>query len=263
MQPTNFREFLRHEYVKRASKNEKYSMRAFARQVGIPSSMLSNVLSGKKKLSPERAFDVAKKLSLSEIERKHFLLLNHRDSTPSVELKGFFERELRSLPPIRNKRFMPPEQLNTLSEFQMIMLCQLCGTHGATIKKISRKLGVPLYEAEAGVKKLIDMGLLYQIGEVYKKTERNMSFESRGPNLVLRKIHRLMMEKATEALETQTNDEKFIGTEILSFDPSLLPEAMEILNEAFDKITALSEHLDDANHVYGMGIQLVRLTKND
>ena len=56
-------------YTERKTRNKKYSLRAFARDLDIPVSSLSELLSGKSGISKERAIKVADKLNLSIKEK--------------------------------------------------------------------------------------------------------------------------------------------------------------------------------------------------
>ena len=61
----NYREALRHSLRERKVKNSGYSQRAFARDLGVSSTALSDVLSGKRNFSEENAQKVAERLSFS------------------------------------------------------------------------------------------------------------------------------------------------------------------------------------------------------
>ncbi len=69
----DFRGMLRAELGRRQVKNPAYSMRAFARDLGLSASGLSEVLSGKHSLSLRRAVIVSQRLGLSGHESDDFI----------------------------------------------------------------------------------------------------------------------------------------------------------------------------------------------
>jgi transcriptional regulator with XRE-family HTH domain len=62
---TSFRSYLQHEFARRSRANPKYSLRAFARRLGLDHSTLSQVLRGKRQLPPRRFSAVGVKLGLT------------------------------------------------------------------------------------------------------------------------------------------------------------------------------------------------------
>lgn len=69
----HYREILKEELVRRQTRNPGYSQRAFARDLGIRSNRLSEILRGKQGISPQLAVTVAERLTSSEAYRSLFL----------------------------------------------------------------------------------------------------------------------------------------------------------------------------------------------
>ncbi len=63
-QPTTGVDWLRREYAKRRTRNTGYSLRAFARDLQIPSGRLSEILSGRRTLTRKMANRFAQKVGL-------------------------------------------------------------------------------------------------------------------------------------------------------------------------------------------------------
>ncbi len=72
---TTYRSYLERQYQARRGKNSAYSLRAFARNLGIAAPKLSQIFSGSCGLSGESAQRIAKKLDLSETETQYFVAL--------------------------------------------------------------------------------------------------------------------------------------------------------------------------------------------
>lgn len=69
-----YQKYLKNELERRKLKNQLYSLRAFSRDLGVPSSKLSQYIKGGCGLSGTKASVLAKNLNLSHIETEIFIL---------------------------------------------------------------------------------------------------------------------------------------------------------------------------------------------
>ena len=92
----NYRDLIKDEYTKRKQRNESYSLRAFAQALGLSIAGLSQILSGKKELSQDRAVIIAKKLKLSPEQTDQLLLQIQYARAKSPELKSHYSREFET-----------------------------------------------------------------------------------------------------------------------------------------------------------------------
>lgn len=72
---------MKEQLQRRQALNSRYSLRSFAKKIGLSPSKLSELLSGKKRLSAARAGEVAEKLGLSGKERELFVLSARLESS--------------------------------------------------------------------------------------------------------------------------------------------------------------------------------------
>jgi hypothetical protein len=64
---------LRTEYLRRKDKNPRYSVRAFARSMGMHASAMCRTLRGKADLSVRASFQIIARMDLNEDERRAFV----------------------------------------------------------------------------------------------------------------------------------------------------------------------------------------------
>ena len=69
----SYRTTLLDELTRRKNKNPSYSLRAYARDLGISSTSLSDVLSAKRNLSRKNALKVAEKLGYTSVQTESLL----------------------------------------------------------------------------------------------------------------------------------------------------------------------------------------------
>jgi uncharacterized protein (TIGR02147 family) len=91
-----YRDFIVQEFSKRQRKNPAYSLRAFARDLEIPCSRLSEILNFKRGLSQARAPKLAARLGLTPSEQEYFIDLALVEHGRSSVLKGLAERRILS-----------------------------------------------------------------------------------------------------------------------------------------------------------------------
>ena len=93
----NYRLILKEHLRRRQEVNPRYSLRAFAKKLEISPSKVSEVLSGKKRLSVERAESLAKKLGLTGKEFDLFVISVQLESTSKRTDKKELEKQIQSL----------------------------------------------------------------------------------------------------------------------------------------------------------------------
>jgi len=74
-QPKDAVEWLRQEFTRRRSRNPAYSLRAFARSLGVPSGRISELFARKRTLTPALATRIARQLSLTNEQQQDFFSL--------------------------------------------------------------------------------------------------------------------------------------------------------------------------------------------
>ncbi len=84
---SDYRKVILHELTVRTRRNPRYSQSAFARDIGIASNRLSEILSGKQGLSRRSAISVAQRLELAVPEQEFFCDLVDSEHARSASLR--------------------------------------------------------------------------------------------------------------------------------------------------------------------------------
>lgn len=261
---TSYRDILKIELAERISANPAYSLRALAKRMGIAPSLLSDVLKGKRGLSSGRAFEVGQALHFDGTKLDQFVTLVQIEETKSPKRKEELLQKLN-----RAKAISQPQDLS-LDVFRMIydwyhvaiLELTLITDFKMTPLTVAERLGITLVEAESCLQRLLRLELLTTTSDgKIKRVDNHLLTTSQIPNSALRNFHAQMLKKAIEALTTQSPEEKFIGSETIAFDKRHLKEANVIIEECFTKLVNLATSKKNKKHVYHLGIQLFRLTK--
>src|SRR5262245_45771235 len=98
---THYPSYLRAVLAERRGTNRSYSLRAFARDLGVNASQLSNVLKGRKGLSLPAATKVARRLGLDERASQYLQIMVLAQQSRTPEVKEGFLSQLRLFNPGR------------------------------------------------------------------------------------------------------------------------------------------------------------------
>lgn len=261
---TQYRSYLKAALADRVVKNPSYSLRAFAKALEMAPSMLSEVLKGTKNLSQERALLIARKLGLTSSETEYFSLLIQFESARNPELKATIQARMNQANPKRETHDLSIDAFKMISDWYHLPILELSRLDGFTLtpESVSERLGITKLEADVAIERLERLELLVRDPQGRLVKDRDFwVVNARIPNQALRHYHRQMLEKAIESLETQTPQEKFVGSETFGIDPGQLPEANKIIDRFLTEMSELSARSKKRSEVYHLGTQFFRLTK--
>jgi uncharacterized protein (TIGR02147 family) len=262
----DYRAYLREVFSERIQRNKAYSLRAFSNQIGIYPSHLSDIFLNKKHLSFQSGLKVSQKLGLDSDEVEYFCLLIQYATAKDQQVKDATVQRMSLI-----NQFRPVENLS-LDAFRMIadwyhipilVMAELPSSQ-FTAKKISRRLGIKPIEVQTAIDRLLRLQLLSKSPDgSYKKTFTDGVFKSQHANVGLRHFHKAMLERAIEALEKQTNDEKLVGSETIIFDLDQMEEFKKMTEKYFTKAVNLGRSGKKRREVYHLGVQFFRLTERN
>ena len=234
-QKTSYRVYLKDVLAERIEKNSAYSLRALAKQVGLASSTLCEIMKGKGNLSFEAAQRVASRLGLEGRDSEYFCLLVQLEAAKSTESKEAVLNQLKRLSPEQKIHDLSLDHFKVISDWYYAAILELTYINiKLTPAVISKKLGISKLEAEVALERLLRLELLEVDSKGrLRKTIDYVQANSNIPNEAIRKHYRQTLQKALEAVDTQTPQEKISGTETLPIDVESLPEAKKIIDRFF------------------------------
>lgn len=260
----NYRSYLKEVLSKKMVTNPQYSMRAFARQANVAPGFISEVIRGKKNLSYASSMKITESLGLSPKDSEYFQTLVQIELARTPEAKLKLSRKLESLYSKNRSQSISLETFRALSDWYHIAIIELTEIHGLILnaENVSSLLGISHIEADAAIDRLVRAGLLTKgpKGRLIKSVG-NSVLESKEKNEALQNFHRQMLSRASNALRTQDNNEKFVGSETIAVNPKDLPKFNQIFEECFSKALELAEKSKTKSHVYHLGIQFFNLTR--
>lgn len=241
------RDILLGELNARKAKNSFYSMRAFARDLGIGSTSLSDVLAGKRVLSKKNIEKVVEKLNLSP-EQKFSM---EREGTKNqIDSEEF------------DKVTLAEDTFRLISEWYYLAILNLAKIpeSSSDAKWVAERLGLELTQAEQALERLFRMGLIIEREGRLQRTASPLQTSREVPSSAIQNHHAGNLELAKKSLDKTPVHLKDFSSTTMAIDTKNLPAAKELLLKTKRKLAKLLEN-DQPDQVYTFTYQLFPLTE--
>jgi uncharacterized protein (TIGR02147 family) len=236
--------------------NPSYSMRAYARDLGIHSSTLSAILKGTRPLPVKNSKEVVTRLNLSPKERTLFLESLYRTKTKMDEIR--IDQN--------DDRFILDEtHFKVLAEWEHFALETMLEmtNFDATLPQIARRLGITTTRAQVVIHNLLTCGLIRENeqGRLEKVHARIRTPED-VTNHALRASHKETLEMGKSKLDEIEVELRDFSSMTIAMDLGRMPEVKSIIREFRQKMMALLRD-GEKTDVCQLSIQFYPLTKPD
>lgn len=236
-------EILRPHFLARVAKNPKYSLRAFARDLGVSPAFLSMLFSGKKSLSVARAMEFQNRLKLGPAEAARLRKTQNR---------------------LREKVISSHVQKSLLRQWFYIALLELATCEDFVDGPLwaASRLGLPPFQAEQALQLLKESGFLILKDGKWVKCDDFLKVATQLTSAELRAYHIGFLEKAIEQLSLSSVEavsKRSIHSITFGFDPSRVEEARQLIEEFRKKWLRTFKNCD-LKEVYQLNIQLFPLS---
>ena len=256
----DYREILRNELSRRARQNPRYSQGAFARDLNLRPSRLSEILSGKQGISLKIAEQIAETLRFNHEESSYF-----GDLVVSVHGRSKISRESARLRLIKyrkpdNDPFAADDTFKVISEWYHLAIVSLTklDKFQNSIEWIASVLGIEEAEAEEAVSRLVRLGVLEEKDQTLVATEPYKSICKAYPADAFAKFNRQILCKAYHQVDNAKGHQSAFNY-TLAFDGDRLAQVQSLLKEAMETAVREVESVEEKNVVYCLSTQLFPL----
>lgn len=257
----DFKDFLRDELERRTLKNSRYSLRAFARDLNVSLSRLSEVFAKGEGISMTSALKIAAKLKMSESEKEYFqqLILAHHGRNKVIRKKAL--ARVRSNKAKRELTFLQESHLGVLSQWYYLALAEMLTLKNPPAsEEMARVLGLELSALEAAMAYLAGKGFIVRgKNGRWAKSSPFIHVESTTPAQSIRRYHQKLITRALGAIDSQPIADRKYLTSVFSVKKESIEEARQELerfnNEFLHKYTSPTE----ADSVYCFALQLFQI----
>jgi uncharacterized protein (TIGR02147 family) len=245
--------------IERSERNPSYSLRAFARSLGVSHTYLSLVMSGKRQVSPKRAAQFSQALRLDDQAAE--MLVREATQAPepgkrasaqdSSGTPSFFALEL--------------DRFKLLSQWYHIAILDLTllDDFRPDPAWIAEHLDIPQAAVTSAIERLERLGMIKREGGTLRKSHAKLAVPTYHSDKAVREFHSQMIKKALLELESGAKGDfearNITGTTI-PVDPDLLPQAHKrILKFRRSLLKFLSS--GKKTRLYQLNVQLFPLSK--
>ena len=259
----NYRGYLKSALAKQTEKNPAYSMGALARATGLSRSFLSEVLRGKKNLSPEAGARITQKLGLSPSEAEFFSLLIQLETARDPSFRESLLEKIRALQPASQIHDLSLDAFRVIADWYHMAILQLTFVEGFKLssRTISRRLGITIAEAEVAMDRLLRLELLEKKSDgSFRCVKDRFLAHSRVPDGAIARFHKQVLTRLSDAIGEQPPNKRKSRTEIMPIHESVVDQVEAILDRAHEEIIAVTSKSKPQGKVYALTTHFFDLT---
>jgi uncharacterized protein (TIGR02147 family) len=237
--------------LERREKNPSYSLRAYARDLGLAPAALSQILNGKRGVTRRTGEKILCRLPKSHLQSPEAL----------NQLRG---RSLLS--PSAKKDWSPidAEAFRAVSEWQHYAILSLAETKDfkSDPQWIAHRLALPVKVIRRSIETLISLEMLKRnsSGEL-EATGAQYTSTHEMVNLALRRAHIEGLELASQAINEVSLEQRDFSFMVMASNPHRLQKAKKMIRDFRRSLCKFLEDTDDKSEVYRLGVQLFPVTK--
>lgn len=260
------------EYQARRIRNPAYSLRAYSKLLSVDSGALSQILSGKRKISYRLGVRIAERLPLDPEQQHRFIVsIGEAQKNSGLKRKSKILKVLVDQSRASSMAGMPEHQLDlqtfaVISEWYYYAVLELTQTirFNPDPKWIAKVLDITVSQATQALEKLLAMGLLRVLrgGRVVKAHAQVMSADRTKTSAAHRLRQKQILDKASDSLMRDPIEERSHSALTMAIDPDKIPEAKKRIDFFMTELCSFLEG-GPKTRVYEVALQLFPLQKKE
>jgi uncharacterized protein (TIGR02147 family) len=260
MENVTYKTILEEELSFRIKENSSYSLRAFARDIGISPSQLSDVLKSKTGLSSKKALSIANNLSFSSKECEMFKALvevEHGRSSKIIEEAKKIIEAIKYDSDFKGLSFDGFKLISDWEYFAILSTMELDDYDGS-VQFISQTLGLELSSVEECIKRLLKLDLIDLQGGKFIATGEMFGTSNDIESSALKRFHKQHLKKSLNAIDNVPVELRDITTMTMAIDINKIQDAKKLITKFRRELSQFLE-ADSKTDVYNINIQLIPL----
>jgi uncharacterized protein (TIGR02147 family) len=259
---------LKEEFEDRASRNSGYSLRAYARDLGLSPAALSLLLNMKKGISEQKAGDIATRLGFTLYEKEEFLLsvTSQHSRSPGRREETLKKIEQMSTRSNRQKK-IAVDAFAAVQNWYCLAILELLELDHCSHKPVwfAEKLGLNVVVIKNALENLTRAGLIEFSKGKYRALTEESTTEEDVPSQEIKNFHAQVMKRAEQSLYNDAVNEREFISMTLAFPEKEMQEAQKMIRD-FQQAFAdrfYTQTKKKRNSVYQLAVQFYRLDKKE
>lgn len=253
-----YRAILSKVFEDRQQRNPRYSLRAFARDLSVNIATVSEVLNGRKGLSRSMAYQIARRIEFTPDETENFVdLVLSEHSRSQRERNDALRRIQKRTKEIQYVK-VTDEISDIFSDWRYLAILEFIEIEGAALEPavIARRLQWDLTSVHAAFDRLATARLISMRDGAWIRDSRFIKLQSSIPSALLRRFHKSMLARASDAIEKQPVNNRKALSMVLSINRDDLQEARQFLDQMTALFMQKFANVPAPNSVYGLSLHL-------
>jgi uncharacterized protein (TIGR02147 family) len=259
-----FRKVLQEEWIKRREKNSNYSLRRYARFLGVPAASLSLIINGRSCPSLKNATKMSAALSLApDLQNKFFSSVAKAQMGRGLKRISRKIREISSMIENETSQDLSLDVFRTISDWYHYAILMIAKTEGfkPDPKWIASQLGMSAADVVLAIDRLKKVGLLEITKKGQWEIQENFTLADKHITTRALKSHqRQILEKALNSLEEDPLELRSMTSHTMAIDPEKIPKAKLLIAKFTKDLEKLLEG-GRRKQVYQLGLALFPLQK--
>lgn len=232
----------------RKQRNSRYSLRAFARDLGVSPGKLSEFLSGQRIPGKTLCVRMVAALKMTKDESAKFMHIIERN-------RAFASENGRA-------RVLREDEFSLVADWEHFALLMLMGTEGFVpkIDWMAQRLQITKSQVQNALERLERLKLIKKTKVGFKRLNPRITTTHDIPSAVVRESHRQVIEHALASLHKDDISVRDITSVTFPTDPQKIEMAKTHIRTFRRKMARLLKG-ESKTEVYNLNIQLVPVTK--
>ncbi|MBI2606757.1 MAG: TIGR02147 family protein [Deltaproteobacteria bacterium] len=255
----DYRQVLSRELEVRCQRNPRYSLRSFARDLGMAPAQLSDILRGRYGISRASAANIADRMSMGSTEKEIFC-----DLVESKHARSQLQRKLalaRLAKQEKQYSTIALDSFQAISDWYHFAILELVTLDDFQndLTWIANTLGITTHEAKSAIERLKRLDMLVETKGELKPAEDFTATPSGIPSDAIRKFHQQILKKAGQALHMQPVERRDYSAITFAIDRARLPEAKRAIQRFRKRFCQEFSSGETRNDVYVYATQFFSL----
>ncbi|MDD0851641.1 DUF4423 domain-containing protein [Halobacteriovorax sp. GB3] len=238
---------LKDEYHLKQRRNELYSLRSFARDLGVSHTLLSLIFKGKRRVTDTFSKKVKDNKVLTKKTREVLALGLEREPTPE---ESFQKLSLEQ-----------SEMMSDWIHYAILSLTEIPNFQW-NAQWIANRLGTSQNKVKTAMARLKSLDVIEKNskGQFTQKplkivVDNDIAFEAG------KKFNKTLLKKASNSMEECDFDKRSISSTTFTLNPKHIPYAISKIKEFRRNLSEELESMDEQEEVYTLSVQLFPLTQ--
>lgn len=257
---TSVADVLNAAFKRRYEKNPLYSLRAFARDLAISRSYLSDILKSRCGLSKASALTIAKSLDYGENEADYLFALSDQKFARTTAKREMAEAKIRALAHASSREHIQLDTFESVSEWYHLAILELTLLEQFEFSDeyIASALDIPRETVRPAIDRLVRLGLARIESGRLIATEA-MGAGNEVPSKAIRNFHRQVLKKADASIEGQSPDRRLLTSGFIALPEDRLAAARKRIQDFMTSFTEEFDSTESKDALFAVSLQFFDL----